>query len=98
MSKDAGALSSFFRGTRVRRAGFRFDALEEVSSGAGNDGRQQGEQPFDARASDSAGGVAVYRNAAGGGQRAGLAVARGTGTSTVRPGGGPTKRGSGNGH
>src|SRR6266849_2556201 len=75
-SEDAGTVSSVCRGPELRRAGVRPDAVAEISSSASHGQRQQGEQPFDQRASDSAGGFAVHRDAARSGQRGGIAIAR----------------------
>src|SRR5260370_26736842 len=47
ISKDAGTISSDFRGTELWGASFRPDSLAQVSSSAGHGTREQCGTPFD---------------------------------------------------
>src|SRR6267378_1151625 len=64
ISQDAWTISSIFRRAELRQSGLRPDAVAEISGSAEYRELEQGEQPLDTRASDSAGGFAVHRDAA----------------------------------
>src|ERR1700704_5493010 len=83
ISQDAWTISSIFRRAELRQSGLRPDAVAEISGSAEYGELEQGEQPLDTRASDSAGSFAVHRDAARDGQCAGVAIASGSGAGVV---------------